>query len=791
MKTLLPHKKMFFLLLGLVVCSLQSISVKAQTLDFRFRSPVAYDRAEVNTMLEQADKKIVVAGDIYYVGTRRVNGIVRLTAGGALDRTFNTDFDGWAEDIQSFKDGGYLVDDDGNLAYLDKTGKVVEYPEISVESMLVLPDNSFLVYDGGWIGKYTSNFWIDESFGDGGWVYVNGEVEDMELQGDKIIVAGDFSYMEDFYGGYDVNDLARLNMDGSVDTSFDAGYGTDDQFESITVQSDGKILLGNSYISWFDDYYFGGRIVRLNSDGSVDQNFYTDWFGWVGELGYSNGKILVPSESNETIYRLNEDGSRDNDFNEIYFDELSDDLVTLQLRNGEFLAANAPTDEGMFGLHRFKTSGARYTSFKPAIATDGWIYSIVKSGSRIYVAGYFFKLNNVLTNNIGRLQSNGSPDQAFRFTDDVGGAWDLDAFSDGSVLVNTDWYSLIKLRTDGTWDEEFNLDNAWPLYYNPAKVYVQPDDKFVVMSDYGITRRNSDGSVDGSFTSQENNWSSSYWADFDLQSDGKIIYGSAFSQLNGVSVDKIVRLNTDGTLDNTFDVGSGPQYYTKQIIVLDNDEIVVKGYFGYFNGTYVTPYWDSGIVKLDADGALDATFKDNRLGDLIYSPYYYLASGFRNGVIFIGYDYGQNQWESNFVTADGTQSEIFPSTVAVDWAEFYSPDNRSLYIVGETYVRNADNSTPIVRITYPAMRTNVLAAGRQDVNGRTMRVFPNPSTDFISFDVDSPVRVNILSMDGAIKVDKQIGSVDDLIDVSHLKPGRYVVKVNSNGKIRTEHLIKN
>jgi uncharacterized delta-60 repeat protein len=796
MKTLLPHKKTLLLLMGVSLCLLQSVSLRAQSLDFRFRSPVAYDRAEIISVLEQSDKKILIGGEIAYFGSRRVEGdIVRLTAGGSLDRSFNSDFEGWPIQIASFKDGGYLVNDDDNLIYLDKTGKVVEDLDTYVEKLLVLPDNSFLVYGDSWIAKYTSDFQIDESFGDGGWIYVNGNVVDMELQGSQIIIAGDFDHVEDYYDYYAANDLARLNMDGTVDTNFDAGSGTGNYFGSITVQSDGKILLGQSYINSFDDHWFGGTIVRLNSDGSVDEDFYSPWFGWVGDLGYKDGRILVPSETLAGIFSINNDGSTNEDFNEIYFGELSDELVVYQFANGEFAAANAPTTAGPYGIHRFKTNGTRYTSFKPAISTEGWINDIIKSGSHLFVSGDFFKLNGVVTNSIGRLQLNGNPDASFHMNQDLSGGGNLGAFSDGSILVQTG-YGPIRLNADGTWGD-FDLDTSWPNAGSTEKFHIQADDKVILLSPYGIVRRNSDGSADESFTSQENNIYYGYWSDFDVQSDGKIIYGGNFTALNGTSVNRIARLNTDGTIDNSFDPGSGPSNLVtgsftpiRSVDVGANDYILIKGYFNYYNGINTNSEFYGGNAVLTPDGALYEEYTDNLFDSYIYTDYGQNGYAFRNGFTYYGYNYDAGMYQYNFIGTDGIQPAYsMPASLYIDYAwQLYASDDQNLYVVGYNYVRNSDDYTQIVRLRFSPLPA-AASVGREAVS--TMRVFPNPSTDFVSFDISSPVRINILSMDGAVKIDKQISSKDDLINVSNLKPGRYIVKVSSNGKVRTEHLIKN
>lgn len=73
----------------------------------------------------------------------------------------------------------------------------------------------------------------------------------------------------------------------------------------------------------------------------------------------------------------------------------------------------------------------------------------------------------------------------------------------------------------------------------------------------------------------------------------------------------LVRLNADGTLDNTFDIGNGfainVPYTTIRIysiLVQPNEKIVIGGYFSSFNGVP-----QNNIVRLNPNGTLDNTFK--------------------------------------------------------------------------------------------------------------------------------------------------------------------------------------
>src|SRR5690606_16708779 len=65
--------------------------------------------------------------------------------------------------------------------------------------------------------------------------------------------------------------LYRYNADGSVDNTFDIGTGINESVSSIVTQPDGKVLVGGNFTE------FNGqpqnRILRLNIDGSLDTTF--------------------------------------------------------------------------------------------------------------------------------------------------------------------------------------------------------------------------------------------------------------------------------------------------------------------------------------------------------------------------------------------------------------------------------------------------------------------------------------------------------------------------------------
>jgi uncharacterized delta-60 repeat protein len=93
-------------------------------------------------------------------------------------------------------------------------------------------------------------------------------IETMAVQADgKVLVGGTFEQVNNFYRAA----LARLGTDGSVDQLFNQESGTSFIMLSTAVQPDGKLLLGGqfSYVNGAPRTGLG----RLNADGSLDTSF--------------------------------------------------------------------------------------------------------------------------------------------------------------------------------------------------------------------------------------------------------------------------------------------------------------------------------------------------------------------------------------------------------------------------------------------------------------------------------------------------------------------------------------
>lgn len=153
--------------------------------------------------------------------------------------------------------------------------------------------------------------------------YFNSSVRAIAVQSDgKILVGGDFTTFGSSYRYH----IARLLTNGALDTSFSvSGYypGTDLAVRSIAVQDNGKILIGGDFT------YVGStlrsRVARLNTDGSLDTTF-DQVPSWINNTIYSLAVTVGPFQQGSTnnVTRILVGGAFDYDSSRRFFTRLID-----------------------------------------------------------------------------------------------------------------------------------------------------------------------------------------------------------------------------------------------------------------------------------------------------------------------------------------------------------------------------------------------------------------------------------------------------------------------------------
>jgi uncharacterized delta-60 repeat protein len=141
---------------------------------------------------------------------------------------------------------------------------------------------------------------------------------------------------------------------------------------------------------------------------------------------------------------------------------------------------------------------------------------------------------------------------------------------------------------------------------------IQPDGKFLIGGDFitvngvaknRIARLNNDGSLDTSFNAGSGADSTVYT--MTLQADGKLLIGGFFTAINGVSRNFIARLNSDGSVDTTFNPGAGANSQAYSMVLQADGKLLIGGNFTEFSGVTRNHTARLHTGDTDADGIED------------------------------------------------------------------------------------------------------------------------------------------------------------------------------------------
>ncbi len=263
---------------GKIICASSRVRLNADgSVDSTFNAPVF--NSPGYSAAVQADGKVVIIGGFTSVGGVRKNGIVRLNSDGSLDTSFDVGGGTGDANVIAFQSDGKILiagifdrfNNDFNLrnvVRLNTDGSLdttfVKGTSVSsTYALAVQPDGKILI--GGWgLARLNPDGSVDSSFNS----QLGPVVSNLVLQPDgKILAGGGF----DHFGSQAVYNIARINTDGSLDTTFNTGSGPDSGVSAIALQPDGKIVIGGSFDSI--NGTFISKLARLNSNGSVDSTF--------------------------------------------------------------------------------------------------------------------------------------------------------------------------------------------------------------------------------------------------------------------------------------------------------------------------------------------------------------------------------------------------------------------------------------------------------------------------------------------------------------------------------------
>ena len=788
------------------------------------------DKANSNVLSTaiQTDGKIIIGGFFTIYNGIIVNRIARLNTDGTLDTTFAT----------------------GTGA-----NEVVYSTAIQTDGKIIIAGN-FTSYNGATanrIARLNTNGTLDTTFNIG--TGVNIIVYSIAMQTDgKIIVVGDFTS----YNGTTANRIIRLNTNGTLDSTFTIGTGANIVVSSINIQNDGKIIIGGAFTSY--NGTTANRIARLNSNGTLDTTFNTGT--GLNATVYStaiqtDGKIIVggffTSHNGTTVIRiarLNTGGTLDTTFTT--GSGASGDVRSIAIQTdgkiiigGGFASYNSIS---VGRIARLNTNGTLDTTFTTGTRANSDVYSTtIQTDGKIIIGGIFTTYNGTTTNYIARLNTNGTLDATFTGTGASGDVRSIAIQADEKIIIgggfttynNTIAHRVARINTDGTLDTTFTTGTgANTIVYSIA---IQADGKIIIggfFTTYNgttanrIARLNIDGTLDSTFTSGIG--ANDFVTSTAIQTDGKIIIVGNFTSYNGTTANRIARLNTNGTLDTTFNIGTGLNATVYSTAIQIDGKIIIGGNFTMYNGVIAT-----SIARLNTNGTLDTTFTtgtgaNNSVlstaiqtdGKIIIGGSFTTYNGtIANGIVRLNAD---GTLDTIFITGSGTSGIVRSTAIQTDLKIIIGGDFTTYNGTVINYIArlNTDGaldttfasgtgangsiySTDIQidgKIIIGGFFTGYKGIGRNRIARihnsdvlstnnfeflSSLKIYPNPSTGIYNIVIDGNTTIEAYDFVGKQILHKKIISGTSQLDISNYNSGIYLLKVtNENNQSKTVKVVK-
>ncbi len=471
---------------------------------------------------------------------------------------------------------------------------------------------------------------------------------------------------------------------GSVDLSFNA-VANDQVYAVMLATNTGKVYVGGDFTEL--NGVVRGHVGRLNPNGTLDMLFDPST-----NINHSVRALALPYQTNllvggvftnaggtgrSYLARLYGEGALDTNYlaevdNFVYAIAFQSDGKTVV--GGAFTGVNG---ELRGFLARLDANGALDPNFNPWITPDRCVRAIaLQEDGRIIIGGDFTIVNNESRNHIARLEANGDLDMTFA-TNSAGADNTVQALaiqSDGKVLIG----------------------GLFTNVYDTAS--------------FRVARLNVDGSLDATFNSGTG--ANEFVSAIAVQPDGRIYLGGGFTEFNGVSCNRLVRLNPGGSIDTRINFGSGANNYISTIALQLDHKIIIGGGFTEFDGVPCRY-----LARLnDGDNYGSGTF--------VFSAtnYTVVENGLQALISVRRQLGGSNTVSVDFSTADGTaQAGIH-----------YAPTNGTLiFQPGETLKTFA---VPVIDDTITNADRTVLLALNNPLGGATLGLLNTATLTIINED---------------------------------------------------------
>ncbi len=486
-----------------------------------------------------------------------------------------------------------------------------------------------------------------------------------------------------------------FSQDGSLDPTFGTGgivvtpIGTGDDIGfSVAVQEDGKIVVvGYSDNGTNDDV----SMVRYNSDGSLDDTFGTA------------GKVVTSLGASEQCY-----------------------AVAIQV-DGKIVVSGTSFNGSDYDitLFRYLTDGSLDATFD----ADGIVQTAIGSFNNDYAY-------SLLIQNDGKIVVAGETSP---------GGW-----SD---------FALVRFNGDGSLDTSFDGDGivttpVTPFHDDAYSVVIQDDGKIIaagiacdaINCFFAIARLNTDGSLDATFdldgvvVTSVGPYNEGGAFSVVVQTDGKIIVGG--SCFDGSNNDfTLVRYNSDGGLDNSFDtdgivispIGTGGDSGSSLALQVDGKIILAGNSLVGSNANFT-------LVRYNSNGSLDGTFDSDGIVTTSIGP--------------------SNSWGTS------TSIQVDGKIILAGWSS-----------------NGTDADFTVAR--YNGMGSDQILPTTE---AEEIQIFPNPSSGILTLQARGNENASV-KIFNALGTEVLSLSLTENTKISLAQPGVYFARISNGGKIRTEKIV--
>lgn len=355
--------------------------------------------------------------------------------------------------------------------------------------------------------------------------------------------------------------LIALGQSGSQDATFSIGTGANNRVFTMAAQADGKQVIGGAFTTYNGTAI--NRLARITRSGALDNTFSVGSGANAQVTAVvidADGKALIGGSfsvyngvQRARLARLNTNGTLDTGFDiGIGLGGGTVSAIALQ-PDGKILvvgAFNAFNGVPRNRIVRLNTDGSLDATYNVGTGANGDVYSVaVDADGRAILGGAFTSINGTARSGIARLSTTGSVDTSFDpGTGPNGAVYCVAVQRDGRILIGGTFTSyngstpaarIARLERNGTYDNTFTPGSGFNSWV------------------YAIT----------------------------LQGDGKILAGGDFTTYNGTNRGRLVRLNTNGSLDSGFNTGTTCNNWVYAITWQPEGRLTAAGGFTTFNGT--------------------------------------------------------------------------------------------------------------------------------------------------------------------------------------------------------------